>query len=156
MTSSPFACAQIPLQNRRLRPGRSLFSGAINNGRRQRVFTPFLETGSQAPHIRLIAAGNCADTLTATSLGLPSVRVPVLTTARVSIFRMTFDGLGISEQDPHGGPLPVPLSIATKIDMRVAKPRPQGQAIMSTATALIKACAIFGSWPYEKRRGQFL
>ena len=40
-----------------------------------------------------------------------------------------------------------PLPVATMIDMGVARPRAQGQAIMSTATALINACAIFGSGP---------
>jgi hypothetical protein len=33
------------------------------------------------------------------------------------------------------------------IDTGVASPRAQGLAMMSTATALINACAIFGSGP---------
>jgi hypothetical protein len=53
------------------------------------------------------------------------------------------DRLGIAEQHPDVAPLPV----ATLIDLGVASPSAQGQAIMRTATALISACAMRGSGP---------
>ena len=42
-----------------------------------------------------------------------------------------------------------PLPVATMIDIGVARPRAQGQAMMSTATALTRAWAMRGSGPHK-------
>ncbi len=44
-------------------------------------------------------------------------------------------------------PIVAPLPVATMIDMGVARPRAQGQAMMRTATALTRAWASLGSGP---------
>jgi hypothetical protein len=76
-------------------------------------------------------------------VGLPSVSVPVLSTTSVSTLRSTSIASAFLNSTPRVAPLPV----ATMIDIGVASPSAQGHAMMSTATALISACAIFGSGP---------
>ncbi len=44
-------------------------------------------------------------------------------------------------------PILAPWPVATMIDIGVARPRAQGQAMMSTATALMSAYAMAGSGP---------
>ncbi len=44
-------------------------------------------------------------------------------------------------------PMVAPLPVATMMDMGVASPRAQGQAMMSTATALMTAWAMRGAGP---------
>jgi hypothetical protein len=69
------------------------------------------------------------------SLGLPSVSVPVLSTTRVSTFRRT----SIASASRNSTPEVAPFPVATMMDMGVASPRAQGQAMMRTATALTMA-----------------
>jgi hypothetical protein len=61
----------------------------------------------------------------------------------VSTFRITSMASALRKSTPMVAPLPV----ATMMDIGVASPRAQGQAMMSTATALTRACAILGSGP---------
>ena len=78
-----------------------------------------------------------------TRWGFPSVSVPVLSTTRVSTFRMN----SIASAFLKSTPMVAPLPIATMIDIGVANPSAQGQAIINTATALIRAWAIRGEGP---------
>ena len=81
---------------------------------------------------------------TVISFGLPSVRVPVLSTTSVSIFSSVSSASALRIKMPAIAPRPVP----TMIDIGVARPSAQGHAMMRTATALTSACAILGSGPY--------
>ena len=72
---------------------------------------------------------------TETSCGLPSVSVPVLSTTSVSTLRSTSIASAFRNSTPAVAPLPV----ATMIDIGVARPSAQGQAMISTATALTSA-----------------
>ena len=71
----------------------------------------------------------------AVTLGLPSVRVPVLSTTRVSIFSMR----SRASADLIRTPAPAPLPTPTPIDIGVARPSAQGQAMIRTETAAIRA-----------------
>ena len=75
--------------------------------------------------------------------GLPSVRVPVLSTTRVSTFSISSSASAFLIRTPRPAPRPTP----TMIDIGVARPRAHGQAMMRTATATIRACASRGSGP---------
>ncbi len=74
------------------------------------------------------------------TFGFPSVRVPVLSTISVLTFSIVSRASALRTRMPSLAPRPVP----TMMDMGVAKPRAQGQAMMSTATAFTKACAYLG------------
>ena len=69
------------------------------------------------------------------SLGLPSVRVPVLSTTSVVTFSSRSSASAFFTSTPSCAPRPTP----TMIDMGVARPSAHGQAMMSTATALTMA-----------------
>ena len=71
------------------------------------------------------------------------MRVPVLSTTRVSTFSIRSSASAFLMSTPASAPLPTP----TMIDMGVASPSAQGQAMISTATATISACANRGSGP---------
>ena len=64
--------------------------------------------------------------------GRPSVRVPVLSQTRVSTFSKTSSASAFLKRTPAVAPRPV----ATMIDIGVASPNAQGQAMIRTATAL--------------------
>ena len=81
---------------------------------------------------------------TATSLGLPSVSVPVLSTTSVSTLRISSTASAFLNRTPRVAPFP----IATMMDIGVASPSAHGQAMISTATALTMACARRGSGPH--------
>ena len=72
---------------------------------------------------------------TATTRGLPSVSVPVLSTTSVSTFSKRSRRFGIFDQNAAVAPLPTP----TMIDIGVARPSAQGQAMMTTETAATSA-----------------
>ena len=82
---------------------------------------------------------------TATKDGLPSVSVPVLSNTRVSTLRMN----SMASAFLNSTPIVAPLPVATMIDIGVANPKAQGQAMMRTATAAIKACAMRGCGPTD-------
>jgi hypothetical protein len=69
------------------------------------------------------------------TFGLPSVSVPVLSTTRVS----TFSIRSSASADLISTPAPAPLPMPTPIDIGVARPSAQGQAMMRTETAAIRA-----------------
>jgi hypothetical protein len=58
------------------------------------------------------------------------------------------DRLGVAKQHAHRG---AAAPVATMIDIGVASPSAQGQAMISTATALTRACARRGSGPRAPR-----
>ena len=94
--------------------------------------------GCSLPRSRLAARRTRSSSLyspavsTATRLGLPSVRVPVLSMTTVSTFSKISRASASRISTPVAAPRPVP----TMIDIGVARPRAQGQAIIRTATAL--------------------
>jgi hypothetical protein len=65
---------------------------------------------------------------------LPSVSVPVLSTIRVSTLRR----FSIAAASRNSTPWVAALPVATITDIGVARPSAQGQAMISTATALIR------------------
>ena len=67
----------------------------------------------------------------ATTFGLPSVSVPVLSTTSVSTFSMRSSASAFLISTPSCAPRPTP----TMIDIGVARPSAQGQAMISTLTA---------------------
>ena len=71
----------------------------------------------------------------AVTFGLPSVRVPVLSTTRVSTFSMRSSASAFLIKMPARAPRPTP----TMIDIGVARPSAQGQAMMRTVTAATSA-----------------
>ncbi len=86
----------------------------------------------QAYRAAMPAAGT-----TSVTTGLPSVSVPVLSTASTLDALRQFQRFGVLHQDARpAAPRPVPTMIA----VGVASPSAQGQAITSTATALTSAC----------------
>ena len=81
----------------------------------------------------------------ATTFGLPSVSVPVLSTTSVSIFSMRSSASAFLISTPACAPRPTP----TMIDIGVARPSAQGQAMMRTLTAATRPNAIRGSGPNQ-------
>jgi len=84
------------------------------------------------------------------NVGLPSVSVPVLSTIMVSTRRK----FSIAEASRNKMPCVAALPVATMMDIGVAKPRAQGQAMISTETALISPyCQPWGppSRPHAKK-----
>ncbi len=71
----------------------------------------------------------------ATTLGLPSVSVPVLSTTSVSTFSIRSSASAFLISTPAAAPRPTP----TMIDIGVARPSAQGQAMISTLTAADQA-----------------
>ena len=69
-----------------------------------------------------------------TSFGLPSVSVPVLSTISVS----TAAKRSSASASRMRTPAPAPRPVATMIDIGVARPNAQGQAMISTETAAIR------------------
>ena len=76
----------------------------------------------------------CTGTM-AVTLGLPSVSVPVLSTTRVSIFSRRSSASAFLIKMPACAARPTP----TMIDIGVASPSAQGQAMISTVTAATSA-----------------
>ena len=71
----------------------------------------------------------------AVTLGLPSVSVPVLSTTSVSTLAKRSSASAFLISTPACAPRPVP----TMIDIGVARPSAQGQAMISTETAVTRA-----------------
>ena len=78
---------------------------------------------------------------TSTSSGRPTVRVPVLSTTSVSTSRSFSTASALRNRIPLSAPCP----IATVIEIGVARPTAQGQAMISTATAFTSAYTRRGS-----------
>ena len=71
------------------------------------------------------------------------MRVPVLSTTRVS----TVLSISLAAASRNSTPSVAPRPVATMIDIGVARPRAQGQAMISTATAFSSATVRPGSGP---------
>ena len=82
------------------------------------------------------------------TLGLPSVRVPVLSTISVSTFSISSKPSASLINTPSRAPRPIP----TITEIGVANPKAQGQAMMSTDTAATKPCAMPGGGPSVAQR----
>ena len=102
-----------------------------------------LPRSSPAARASIVVSSHGSLALTETSLGFPRVRVPVLSTTSVS----TFLSVSIVSAFLKSTPTVAPLPLATIIDIGVARPRAHGQAMINTATALIRAWVSFGSGP---------
>ncbi|MDT4880206.1 hypothetical protein FQZ97_1159380 [compost metagenome] len=106
-------------------------------------------SGCSLPWSRLAARRNTSSSLkpgsaTARSKpGLPSVSVPVLSTMSVSTLRK----FSIAAASRNSTPCVAALPVATMIDIGVARPSAQGQAMMSTATALTSPWVQLGAGP---------
>ena len=70
----------------------------------------------------------------ATTLGLPSVKVPVLSMTSVSTFSSRSSASAFLISTPDCAPRPTP----TMMDIGVARPSAHGHAMMSTETAAIR------------------
>src|SRR4030081_735317 len=81
--------------------------------------------------------------ITATPLGLPSVSVPVLSITSVSMLSSCSSACASRIRIPACAPRPMP----TMIDIGVAKPSAQGQAMISTVTAATRPKVMRGSGP---------
>ena len=84
---------------------------------------------------RISASDQPAAGTIAITRGLPSVSVPVLSTTSVSTFSIRSSASAELISTPAPAPLPTP----TMIDIGVARPSAQGQAMISTETAAIRA-----------------
>src|SRR2546429_160867 len=82
-------------------------------------------------------------TLTAFTSGLPSVSVPVLSTTSVSTLARVSSASAFRTSTPACAPRPT----ATIIDIGVASPSAQGQAMIKTDTGATSAWAKRGSGP---------
>ncbi len=102
-----------------------------------------LERSRDAARRRTSSSAKPGSATTVARRGFPSVRVPVLSTTRVSTFSRRSRASALRIRTPAAAPRPV----ATMIDIGVARPRAQGQAMISTDTALTTACARRGSGP---------
>ena len=99
----------------------------------KRMLAAAFEARRQPQQLRL--PSKPATVMIATTLGLPSVSVPVLSTTRVSTFSMRSSASAFLISTPACAPRPTP----TMIDIGVASPSAQGQAMMSTETAATSA-----------------
>ncbi len=82
-------------------------------------------------------------TTTSVTLGRPTVSVPVLSNTTVSTLRRRSSAAALRISTPCSAPRP----LATMMAVGVASPMAHGQAITSTATALLSACRSAGSGP---------
>ncbi len=94
--------------------------------RGQRMLARALDARGEAQHL-VRRDGRAAGTI-ATTFGLPSVSVPVLSTTSVSTFSMRSSASAFLISTPACAPRPTP----TMIDIGVASPSAQGQAMIST------------------------
>ncbi len=107
--------------------------------RRRASATMASANGCSEPWSRLAASRSTSSSLqpgaatTPWNTGLPSVSVPVLSTISVSIWRRC----SIASASLNSTPELAPRPVATMIDIGVASPSAHGQAMISTAMALI-------------------
>ena len=110
-------------------------AGAGGDGPGDRVLGGVLQRPGQEQ--RLLGASTPAAVATSTSAIWPVVTVPVLSSTTVSIRRVDSSTSGPLMRMPSWAPRPVPTISA----VGVARPRAQGQAMISTATAAVNAVA---------------
>ena len=102
-----------------------------------------LPRSTLAASFKTCASSKPGRATTATTFGLPSVSVPVLSTTSVSTFSMRSSASAFLISTPACAPRPTP----TMIDIGVASPSAQGQAMISTLTAATSPKAKRGSGP---------
>jgi hypothetical protein len=94
-----------------------------------------LPTSTLAARRSTAPSDTSAAGMTARRRGRPSVRVPVLSTTRVSTFSRISSASAFRISTPASAPRPVPIMI----DIGVASPSAHGHAMIRTATALTSA-----------------
>jgi hypothetical protein len=92
-----------------------------------------LDRSRLAASDRTVASSIPGAAITVVTRGLPSVSVPVLSTTSVSTFSNRSSASAFLIRTPAVAPLPTP----TMMDMGVASPSAQGQAMIRTDTAAI-------------------
>ena len=107
----------------------------------QRMLAGALDAGGEPQDLGLLEISAAATI--ATTFGLPSVSVPVLSTTSVSTFSMRSSASAFLIRTPACAPRPTP----TMIDIGVASPSAHGQAMISTLTAATRPKAKRGSGP---------
>ena len=124
-------------------------AGESVSPRRRASCTTACASGCSLPASRLAArrstlsSSNGASACTPLKTGRPSVRVPVLSTISVSTLRR----VSIASASRNSTPACAARPLATITDIGVASPSAQGQAMISTDTALSTACVHEGSGP---------
>ena len=103
--------------------------GCIDDGGGERMLARALDARGKPQQLGLVESR--APGTIAVTFGLPSVSVPVLSTTSVSTFSMRSSASAFLISTPACAPRPTP----TMIDIGVARPSAQGQAMMRTATA---------------------
>ena len=128
----------------------SKLSGVSNCNRRSRAArTMASASGCSLPWSRLAARRSTSSSvvpgaaIARSKAGLPAVSVPVLSTISV----LTWHSFSMAAASRNSTPPVAALPVATMMDIGVAKPRAQGQAMISTATALIRPYTQLGSGP---------
>ena len=106
---------------------------ARDDGVGQRMLAGALDAGGEPQQRRLRRSRRPATI--ATTFGLPSVSVPVLSTTSVSTFSIRSSASAFLISTPACAPRPTP----TMIDIGVARPSAHGQAMISTLTAATSA-----------------
>jgi hypothetical protein len=100
------------------------FLRARDDRRRQRMLAAALDARGEPQHVAFVEPARG----TTPTTGLPSVSVPVLSTTSVSTFLQISSASAFLISTPACAPRPVP----TMIDIGVAKPSAQGQAMIRT------------------------
>ena len=98
---------------------------------------------TDATHSRTCSASWPGAASRPVSVGLPSVSVPVLSNATTCTSRSVCSASPWRNSTPISAARPVP----TMMEVGVARPMAQGQAMISTATALTSACDRAGAGP---------
>ena len=106
--------------------------GAAQDRLGERMLAAGLERGGERSTSSSVKPGAAS---TPVRRGLPSVSVPVLSTTRVSTAASRSSAAALRTSTPACAPRPV----ATMIEIGVASPSAQGQAMMSTLTAATSA-----------------
>ena len=117
------------------------FPGGSHDGVGERMFACQLHAGGEPQDFVFLEILRPATI--AVTFGLPSVSVPVLSTTSVSTLSMRSRASAFLISTPACAPRPTP----TMIDIGVARPSAQGQAMISTLTAATRPNAMRGSGP---------
>ena len=120
--------------------------GRLGDGPGDRVLAGRLQRAGELQGLGLVARRR--PRTTPARLMRPVVTVPVLSSTTVSTRRVLSSTSGPLMRMPSWAPRPVPTSRA----VGVARPSAQGQAMMSTATAALKAAAASPVLPSQKPR----
>ena len=115
----------------RLLERQAFLTRRAHDGLGQRMFAALVQARRQSQHL---VVGDPRRATTRSNAGRPSVSVPVLSTISVSTLRR----FSMAAASRNSTPCVAPRPVATMIDIGVASPSAQGQAMISTATALTR------------------